>query len=300
MRHIQHGWKYLFIGIGFLFLSCAGRQTAILDRPLRPAQPAANATALQKDAETLWAQRSDPQKARQAVEAYKRAFAANPSKEIGTRLARAYHFVGYYVETAPAAQDSLFGRGAEIGERVLSLHEEFRLKYLKTKDDRRALAALDASWAAAIYWTAANLERWRNLQEWRVRYGNKGRVEIYMTRVRELDPNFYFGAPYRFFGVLPTRGRAPFVDLDDAKREFDKAVGIAPNFLGNKRLYAETYAVKKKDRALFQNLLEQVINGNANALPDIAPENKYEQAIAKKMLAKSDEYFEKKDKNGKK
>jgi hypothetical protein len=38
--------------------------------------------------------------------------------------------------------------------------------------------------------------------------------------------------------------------------------------------------------------LEQVINGNPNVLPDVAPENKYEQAMARNMLNRIDEYFE--------
>jgi hypothetical protein len=282
--------SFIFIA-GILLSGCAGRQTAILERPLPPPKPAANAAALQKDAENLWTQRSDPQKARQALDAFKRAYAANPNREIGTKLARAYHFIGYYVEADPDSQAARFLSGVEIGERVLSLDNDFRMKYLKTKDDRRSLALLDRNWAPAVYWTAANLEQWTEAQKWRVRYGNKGRVEIYMSRVRELDPAFYYGGPYRYFAVLPTRGRAPFVDRDDAKRAFEKVLEIAPNFLGNKRLYAETYAVKKKDRALFIRLVNEVIAAKIDKASDIAPENKYEQARAQKMLAEIGRYF---------
>jgi len=287
--------KPLIIIIAILLSGCAGRQIAILERPLPPPKPAANAATLQKDAENLWAQRSDPQKARQALDAFKRAYAVNPNREMGTKLARAYHFVGYYIETDPDSQAARFLRGVETGERVLSLDNDFRMKYLKTKDDKRALNEVrDASWAAAIYWTAANLEQWTNAQGWRVRYGNKGRVEVYMTRVRELDPNFYFGGVWRYFGTLPTQGRAPFVDLDNAKPHFEKAVAVAPDFLANKRLYAETYAVKKKDRALFKKLLDEVAAVNPKQAEKIAPENKYEQEMARALLAKIDEYFSKK------
>jgi len=277
--------------IAILLSGCAGRQTVILERPLPPPKPAANAAALQKDAENLWAQRSDPPKARQALDAFKRAYAANPNQEMGTRLARAYHFVGYYVEADPDSQAARFLSGVATGERVLSLDNDFRMKYLKTKDDKRALALLDRSWAPAIYWTGANLEEWTESQEWRVRYGNKSRVEIYMNRVRELDPTFYYGGPYRYFAVLPTRGRAPFVDRDDSKRTFEKLLELAPNFLGNKRLYAETYAVKKKERALFTRLLNEVIAAKLDKASEIAPENKYEQARAQKLLAEIDGYF---------
>jgi len=294
MWYVHFSWKSISAVLAVFSLSCAGRQIAIMDRPLPTVTPPANAATLTKDAETLWAQRSDRQKAQLALDAYKRAFAANPNREVGTKLTQAYYFAGYYVETEPDSQAAYFLRGAETGERVLSLNNDFRMKYLKTKDDRRALDVLEASWAATIYWTAANLEQWTNAQGWRVRYGNKGRVEVYMTRVRELDPNFYFGAVWRYFGVLPTQGRAPFVDIDNAKTQFEKAIAVAADFLANKRLYAETYAVKKKDRALFKKLLDEVAAVNPKQAEKFAPENKYEQERARALLAKIDEYFSKK------
>lgn len=293
MWRIYWNLQQSLLVLSVLFFGCAGRQTAILERPLPPPQPTANAAALQKDAENLWAQRSDPLKARQALEAFKRAYAAHPNREMGTKLSRAYYFVGDYIETDPDSQAARFLSGIETGERALSLNNDFRMKYLKTKDDKRALALLDRTWTPALYWTAANLAQWTEKQPWRVRYGNKGRAEIFMTRLRELEPNYYYGGAYRYFAVLPTRGRAPFVDLDDSKRAFEAVVALAPNFLANKRLYAETYAVKKKDRALFTRLLNEVIAAKIDNAAEMAPENKYEQARAQKMLAAIERYFEK-------
>ncbi len=293
MWRINWNLQQSLLVLSVLFFGCAGRQTAILERPLPPPQPTANAAALQKDAEILWAQRSDPLKARQALEAFKRAYAAHPNREMGTKLSRAYYFVGDYIETDPDSQAARFLSGLETGERALSLNNDFRMKYLKTKDDKRALALLDRTWTPALYWTAANLAQWTEKQPWRVRYGNKGRAEIFMTRLRELEPNYYYGGAYRYFAVLPTRGRAPFVDLDDSKRTFEAVVALAPNFLANKRLYAETYAVKKKDRALFTRLLNEVIAAKIDNAAEMAPENKYEQVRAQKMLAAIERYFEK-------
>ena len=293
MWRINWNLQQSLLVLSVLFFGCAGRQTAILERPLPPPQPTANAAALQKDAENLWAQRSDPLKARQALEAFKRAYAAHPNREMGTKLSRAYYFVGDYIETDPDSQAARFLSGLETGERALSLNNDFRMKYLKTKDDKRALALLDRTWTPALYWTAANLAQWTEKQPWRVRYGNKGRAEIFMTRLRELEPNYYYGGAYRYFAVLPTRGRAPFVDLDDSKRAFEAVVALAPNFLANKRLYAETYAVKKKDRALFTRLLNEVIAAKIDNAAEMAPENKYEQVRAQKMLAAIERYFEK-------
>jgi len=299
MLRVRH-FRSFFLLTVFLFAGCAGRRSVILERP-QTVVSATDAATLRNDADKLWKQRDDPQKARQALALYRRAFAADPTNvELGTRLARAFHFAGYYVETDPAKQDSLFLQGVETGERVLAVNPSFQASYRKTTDEARALAALDISWINPIYWTGLNYDRWVSGRSRLVRYRNKQRVEAYMTRVKELEPNFFYGAVPRYFGVLPTQGRAPFVDIDNAKREFDRALELAPNFFGNQRTYAETYAVKKKDRELFKKLLEQVINGNPNALPDVAPENKYEQETAKKMLARIEDYFSDKDKNDKK
>ncbi|MGH7597475.1 MAG: TRAP transporter TatT component family protein [bacterium] len=295
MFSVRHFYPIFLLAI-FLLLGCAGRRSVILERP-QPVISAADAATLRNDADKLWKQRDDPSKARQALSLYRRAFGADPTNaELGTRLARVLHFVGYYVETDPVKRDSLFLQGVETGERVLALHPGFQAIYRKTTDEARALAELDLSWINPIYWTGMNYDRWVSGQGRLVRYRNKQRVEAYMTRVKELDPNFFYGAVPRYFGVLPTQGRAPFVDIDNAKREFDRAVELAPNFFGNQRTYAETYAVKKKDRELFKKLLEQVVNGNPNALPDVAPENKYEQAVAKSMLNRIGEYFNEKEK----
>jgi tetratricopeptide (TPR) repeat protein len=292
MLRVRHFHSFFLLAV-FLLGGCAGRRSVILERP-QPVVSATDAATLRNDADKLWKQRDDASKARQALALYRRAFAADPTNvELGTRLARAFHFAGYYVENDPVKQDSLFLQGVETGERVLALHPGFQAIYRKTTDEARALAELDISWINPIYWTGMNYDRWVSGQGRLVRYRNKQRVEAYMTRVKELDPNFFYGAVPRYFGVLPTQGRAPFVDIDNAKREFDRAVELAPNFFGNQRTYAETYAVKKKDRELFKKLLEQVINGNPNALPDVAPENKYEQAVAKGMLNRIDEYFNK-------
>jgi tetratricopeptide (TPR) repeat protein len=290
----------IFLLAVILFIGCAGRRSVILERP-QPVISAANTATLRSDADKFWKQRDDPAKARQALALYRRAFAADPTDvELGTRLARSFHFVGYYVETDPARKDSLFLLGVETGERVLALNPGFQAAYRKTTDEARALAVLDIGWINPIYWTGMNYDRWLGGQGRLVRYRNKQRVEAYMTRVKELDPDFFYGAVPRYFGVLPTQGRAPFVHIDDARQEFDRAVEMAPNFFGNQCTYAETYAVKKKDRELFRKLLEQVVNGNPNALPDVAPENKYEQIIAKDMLNRIDEYFSDKDKKDKK
>lgn len=288
LRDCFREFFFIFIVLGLLLLSCAGRRSVILDPP-PVAKPDTVAVILRAEADKLWKERDDPSKARQALEKYRQAFAADPfNVELGTRLARAYNFIASYIETKPEAQDTLFQRGVETGERTLALHSNFRATYQKTREESKALAVLDKDWVNTIYWTGANLGGWTKRQGRLVRYGNKQVVEAYFTRLRELEPNLFYGSVYRFFGALPTQ--VPFGSLDESKREFDKAIEVGPKFLGNYRAYAENYAVARKDRDLFKKLLESAINGDPKALPDVIPENKYEQALAKKMLDEIDKY----------
>jgi len=270
-------------------IGCAGRKSRILDQPHTAS--GADAAMLRAEADALWAQRGDTTKAREALLAYYRALAADPANAaLGARTARAYYLVGYYVEKNPGKQDTLFLRGAEVGERALATSRAFQEDYTKFKDEKRALALLDKSYLEAIFWTGANLGRWASTKSMMVRLGNKSRIEAYNRRVRELDPNFFYGAPHRFFGALPTR--VPFGDLDESKREFEVGIAKAPNYFGTRTMFAEFYAIKRHDRRLFKEQLEYVVNGDPAALPEVEPENRYEQENAKRLLARIDEYFE--------
>lgn len=276
-----------------LLVGCAGRKTMILEKP-KTAATEADPAALRAEADALWEQRGDTTKAREALDTYQRAFAADPTNvALGARLARAYYLVGYYVEKKPTVQDTLFLRGAEIGERTLATNPAFRENYSKFKDEKKALALLNASYLEAIYWTGANLGRWASTKGMMTRLGNKGRIEAYNRRVRELDDSFFHAATHRFFGALPTK--VPFGNMDESKREFEAGVAKEPNYFGTRTMFAEFYAIKRQDRKIFKEQLEYVINGDPAALPDVEPENRYEQEIAKKLLAKIDEYFEKEE-----
>lgn len=276
-----------------LVAGCAGRKTMILEAT-RATVSAGDPAALRAEADALWSQRGDTTKAREALAASQRVFAADPTNvALGARLARAYYVVGYYVEKNPPVQDTLFLRGAEIGERTLATNAAFRESYSKFKDEKKALGLLDARYIEAIYWTGANLGRWASTKGMMTRLGNKGRIEAYNRRVRELDDNFFHAATYRFFGALPTK--VPFGNMDESKREFEAGVAKEPNYFGTRTMFAEFYAIKRQDRKIFQEQLEYVINGDPAALPDVEPENRYEQEIAKKLLAKIDEYFEKEE-----
>jgi hypothetical protein len=56
-------------------------------------------------------------------------------------------------------------------------------------------------------------------------------------------------------------------------------------------LYADTYATKAQEPELFERLLQQVIAGDPNSLPELVWEQKVEQKKAAALLARKGELF---------
>ena len=72
---------------------------------------------------------------------------------------------------------------------------------------------------------------------------------------------------------------------------FDKALSLDNTYFGTKVLYAEYYAAKAEEQELFENLLNEVVSGDPNILPDLSIEQALEQKKAKALLAKVDDLF---------
>ena len=60
-----------------------------------------------------------------------------------------------------------------------------------------------------------------------------------------LDENYFFAGPHRYFGAM--YGLAPGFaggDMDKSREHFEKAIALAPNYLGSRVLYLEVWAQK--------------------------------------------------------
>lgn len=275
-----------------------------LEKPPAPIAQA-DTTKLYAEAEALWQKRDDRKTAYDALYAYQRAFAANPrNPKIGAKLTHAYAFVGYYLATTEEEQDTLYSRGLEIGERTLALHEPFRLAYMRRQDEEKALGKIvnqlqndkrsdrtpqSAHWLAAIYWTGVNLEQWTDLQNSLRQLGNKKRIEIYKRAVLHVDEAYDYGGVYRSTRLVPVK--PPFVSAANSKEAFERAIAIAPNYFANRTTFARLYALPNNQPELFNEQLDYVINGDANALPEAFAENKYEQAVAVRMREQAAQDF---------
>jgi len=64
-----------------------------------------------------------------------------------------------------------------------------------------------------------------------------------------------------------------------------------PDYWGTRILMAEEWAIKEDNRALYEELINYVLQGDPNVIPYIKPENQGEQRKAQILKAAIDEYF---------
>ena len=104
------------------------------------------------------------------------------------------------------------------------------------------------------------------------------------TRALGFDPSVGWGAPNRVLGILDCELPDAKENLRDALERFEAAVAAAPAYLPTRLAYAEEYATRVRDEALYKRLLGEVIAGDPQALPEAAPENAEAQRSARGLL----------------
>ncbi|MDB5104260.1 MAG: hypothetical protein JWP91_1949 [Fibrobacteres bacterium] len=241
-------------------------------------------------ADSLWDLRADPAEAIRCLKTYRKAVKRQKKvPELQARLSHACYFVAAFVETSLEKKDALFREGEEAAEKAMLQHPGYAARYRESGDETDAARELDSAYVEALYWYVANLGRELNQESAIIRQGNKDRVVALTNRLLEMDDTFYYGGPHRIAGAIPTR--LPNGDLKEAKAHFEKAIALAPGFLGNRLAYADFYATRAGDKRLFLEQLAQVTAARADSLPEIGPENRFAQEMAKAMAAKASTLF---------
>jgi hypothetical protein len=79
--------------------------------------------------------------------------------------------------------------------------------------------------------------------------------------------------------------------MKKSAKHFNLSIDAQPDYFGTRVLMAEEWAIKEDNRPLFEELLNYVIKGDPNVIPEIKPENECEQRKANKLMSEIDEYF---------
>jgi len=250
------------------------------------------------DAEAAWKMRDQEQEARRAIAIWQEALAMEPqSEEVMIRLAEAHHFIAQ-VQQLAAGDNTAAHTALEAG---LTAAEQALLRLApSTTDDISNGQSLEAMLEEvpkeaqpALFWYAANLSGLVEGSDLATGLLLRDRLLKVMERVVALDPSFQFGGPHRilavfFSSVPPLLGG----DLGKAREHFELALSVDPRPFSTKVLFAELYATKSNDRELFTRLLDEVLAGDAEAVPELAPEQRLQQQRARHLVEEADTLFD--------
>ncbi len=136
-----------------------------------------------------------------------------------------------------------------------------------------------------LFWTTMAWNAWVNLNlDKPAAIGESTLAEACLKRVLEIEPDFYYGAPYVLMGsILAARPKMLGGNAPEAKSYFEKAITLSDGkFLLAQYYFARYYSVRVQDKALFLNLVEAVAEAQPDDLKEACLIN---QAVKQKMEA---------------
>ncbi|MEN3040955.1 MAG: TRAP transporter TatT component family protein [Bacteroidia bacterium] len=246
----------------------------------------------QVDLSALWVERDNPEKAREAARIIEQSLSQTPHQStLIVQLARIYYLLGEQSDDK-ATRLSYYDKGFKLCRNELA----HQLSLPVTAKDEEIVKKAQKEHMPLLYWAAANIARWGKHAPFAQKVQARSTIRSYWDRVVELDPAYFHGGGYRFFGgyyalVPAITGEQ---DVNRSREMFEKSISTAPHYLETKVLYAEAYAAhpKVRDKELFRKLLNEVISADPGKDPDYAPENRLAQKKARTLLAQEAELFE--------
>ena len=208
-------------------------------------------------------------------------------------------FYGYafgFVELdQPARAAALYARGYAYGKRALqALGLQLDLDHAGVDELEQALQGLGDKAVPALFWTASCWAKQIDLQrDDPARIAQLASSERLMRRVLQLQPDFYHGGVYLYFGVY-YGGRSPLLggDPQRAARYFEQARAVTGGrLLMVDVLQAEYLERQRLDRERFHRLLSRVVATPVGVFPQMALANQVARVRAERLLQHETEWF---------
>ena len=274
-------------------VACAGRDSGWEKKTEAVSMENSEVVSLKKEALDLWKGRVDQVKLEAALVKFERLHAVNPTDlETLVYLTRGYYFLADSHLQEVDQKKKYYEKGASYGEKAMATNAEFKEAVKSGKEVEESLAALTKTEVPAIYWTAANLGKWAKATGIAAALKYKNRLKAMVSRVEELEPNYFFAAPARYWGgfyaVAPSFAGG---DMKKSKSQFEKSIKLAPEYQGTKVLMADVYFTKEDKKDEFEKILKEVLASKFDDHPEIGPENALEKKKAEKLLVKMNDLF---------
>ena len=256
-----------------------------------PAAPAPAAAPELAAGEAAFAERGDPSRLAEALRDFRAAADLAPSDPVPLiALARAE---AWHALSTPTAAREAWGEAARAAERALRLAApRFGEAADRGGDLREAAARVDAAAAEPLYWLALATMGLGRARGMAAMLSVKDAARALMERAAALDERVDFGGPRRALGAwLASIPSAAGGGAAAARAELERALALAPHYQLTRVRDAETLSVLLQDRARFERLLGEVLAFDPALAPEVAPENRLAQRLAKDLLARRDRLF---------
>ena len=302
MRSLKIGHWVALVSVAALVASCGSTRESAWDSSTGSVQlddaARAQVAEFMSAADAAWAQRGDQAQAKAAIDAWTKAGEIDPGNV--TALNELTHAIYFYSdchlrfdEENPEAYKDMHEEGTRAAERALSaMSPAFAEKMAAGERIEDAISVLNASAVPALYWRSSNLGRWATLESFATLLSYKDEIREIMEFCLANDNTYFYNGPERYFGIF--YAKAPGFAGGDMKKSaafFNQAIDAQPNYYGTRILMAEEWAVKEDNRPLFEELVNFVLNGDPNVIPELVPESTCEQRKARKLMAEIDDTF---------
>ncbi len=275
----------------------ASRQSGICGSLTPPATAHGDADGLVAQGDTAWEQRADESQLRASIDSWQKALAIDPDRaDVRVKLARAHYFLAdghlSFDEEREEEMVANFRMGTDQAELGLGQkYPAFASKFCSRQPFSVALQQLDKGAMGAMYWYATNLGKYALATSIVEVLNQKDRIEAMMGLIKKLEPSFFHYAADRYFGAYYTKIPFPKGDLAKSKGHFMTSISGAPYYQATRVLLASMNAAKGGDRALFKQMLDDVVAFDLDSRPDLKAENAAEQRKAQALLDEIDIYF---------
>ena len=243
-----------------------------------------------------WEKRVDPQEAEMARIFLSKAYNLDPnSRDVAALYSRACHFMGYYIEDDATKSDSLFLEGMETAWDFILATDAYQEGFALTEGDSTAkmiggIENTPQEMIPVLYWWVANYSRYLVTKSVMERLAQRDVIETTLHRILAGNPSFFYHGANRIFGGI--YARLPGVELAHSQNNFEKSIVGSPNYLGTFVIRAQYLHTKSGDREQFEKDLQFVLQADPTLIPEVSPENLYEQEKARKLLEKARSLFE--------
>lgn len=284
-----------FSALYIIFLSCLGcAKHSGTYKQMAATGTAIESQQLTTEADDAWNGRDDEAKLRLSLQKYEAAFQADPTnRHAAVRLTRGWYWLGDVKIDDKAAKLVAWDTAVQWGARCMAINADFTALLEKGNEkESTAIRSMKNEDIPCLYWTATALGKWAKTTGFTTLLKHKDTVKAYITKIDELDNGFFYSAADRYWGayyaIAPSFAGG---DMNKSKVHFLKSIEASPDYLATKVLYARYYATKTQDKSLFDRMLHEVLNADPEAIDEISPENRAEQAKAKKLIDTKSDYF---------